>query len=65
MKRFPTYRERLKRALYSAPRITLHDADMIQAAELERQTLELERIRAKASAYIANNPAPRAVYLLG
>jgi len=57
-KRFPTYRERLSRALHSAPRITPHDADMIQAAEIAR-------IRAKASAYIAKNPAPRALYILG
>lgn len=58
MKRIPTYRQRLATALNSAPRITLHDADMIQAHRIEQ-------IRAKAAVHVARNPAPRALYLLG
>ena len=59
MKRtIPTYRQRLARALNSAGRITLHDADLIQAAEIER-------IRVKAGAHLCNNPAPRALYIIG
>lgn len=58
MKRIPTYRQRLQRALNSAPRITLHCADMIQ-------THRIEQIRAKATAHASRNPASRAIYLLG
>lgn len=58
MKRIPTYRQRLAIALNSAPRITLHCADMIQSHRIEQ-------IRAKAAAHAARNPSPRAVYLLG
>lgn len=53
-----TYRQRLARAAASAPRITVLDPEM-QARQ------KLDEIRAKAAAYVTNNPQPRAMYLLG
>lgn len=58
MQRIPTYRQSLQQALQSTPRITLHDADMIQAHRIDQ-------IRAKASVHATRNPAPRALFLLG
>ena len=53
-----TYRQRLAAALNSAPRIRFLSLEMQDAQRLER-------IRAKAAAHIANNPQPRAMYVLG
>lgn len=58
MKRMMTYRQRLALALNKSARVTLMDADMIQAHEIER-------IRAKATVHAAKNPAPRALFTLG
>ena len=53
-----TYRQRLAAALNSAPRI-----QFISLPLQEQQ--RLAAIRAKAAAHIQNNPAPRAMYLIG
>ena len=53
-----TYRQRLAAALNSAPRIRFISLEL-------QQRQQLEAIRAKAAAHIQNNPAPRAVYVLG
>lgn len=53
-----TYTARLNRKINGAARIRLHSLELI---ELDR----LAMIAAKAQAYAANNPAPRAVFTLG
>lgn len=53
-----TYRQRLKAAVSSKGRITLHCPKLAQ-------DYCIKKIRSKAAAYIANNPAPRAIYLIG
>ena len=53
-----TYRQRLAAALNSAPRIRFISLEL-------QQRQQLDAIRAKAAAHIANNPAPRAMYLIG
>ncbi len=53
-----TYRQRLAAALNSAPRIRFISLELQDAQRLER-------IRAKAAAHVQNNPAPRALYLIG
>lgn len=50
-----TYRARLNRKLQGAARVRLYDADLIAADRLAM-------IRAKAAAYLANHPSPRAVF---
>lgn len=56
--RGPSWRSMLNRAINAAARVTIYDAAM-------QQSHELARIKAKAEVYAANNPQPRAVYLLG
>lgn len=58
MKKQMTWKQRLNLAVNRAARVTY------QAPELEARQ-KLEAIRAKAAAHLANNPAPRACYLLG
>lgn len=53
-----TYRQRLAAALNSAPRIRFISLEL-------QQRQQMEAIRAKAAAHIHNNPAPRALYLIG
>lgn len=58
MKTATTYRSRLNAKINGAARVRFYSRDLQDA-----DTLAM--IRAKAAAYAANNPAPRAVYLLG
>ena len=50
-----TYKARLNRKLNGAARVVLHSADL-QAAHT------LAAIKAKATAFVQNNPQPRAVF---
>lgn len=58
MKKQMTWKQRLNLAVNRAARVTY------QAPELEARQ-KLETIRAKAAAHLDNNPAPRALYVLG
>lgn len=59
MKAQESYKARLTRKINAFPRhIGLHSATM-------EQQFKIAAIRAKAAAYAANNPAPRAMFLLG
>jgi hypothetical protein len=53
-----SFRSRLNRAINAAARVTIYDAAMQQAHELER-------IKAKAEVYAAKHPNLYAVYLIG
>lgn len=53
-----SFRSKLNRAIHKAARVTIW-------CEAMRQSQEVARIKAKAEAYIENNPQPRAVFLLG
>lgn len=53
-----TYKARLNSKINGAARVRFYSRDL-----QERDRLEM--IRAKAAAFIQNNPAPRAVYLIG
>lgn len=58
MKRTESFRSRLNRAINGAAKVILWSEEL-------RQSQEIARIKAKAEAYIENNPQPRAVFLLG
>ena len=58
MKKALSWKQRLALAVNRAARVTY------QAPEMEARQ-RLETIRAKAAAHLANNPAPRALYVLG
>ena len=58
MKKALSWKQRLTLAVNRAARVTY------QAPEMEARQ-KLEAIRAKAAAHLANNPAPRALYVLG
>ena len=53
-----TYRQRLNAAINRAPRVRFISLEL-------QQRQQLDAIRAKAAAHIQNNPAPRALYLIG
>lgn len=53
-----TYKARLNAKVNGAARVRFYSRDL-----QDRDTVDM--IRAKAAAYAQNNPAPRAVYLLG
>lgn len=53
-----TFKQRLATAYNSAPRIAFLSPELAEAQRLDQ-------IKAKAAAHIANNPQPRAMYLLG
>ena len=53
-----SYRSRLAAKIHGAARIQRISLDL-QAADAQQMAM------ARARAYIANNPAPRALYLLG
>lgn len=53
-----TYKQRLTLAIHKAARVVIYCESM-------RETMELARIKAKAQAYIENNPQARAVFVIG
>lgn len=53
-----SWRSILNRMVHGAAKVKVWSEPM-------REAMELERIRAKAVVFAANNPQPRAVYLLG
>lgn len=53
-----SFRSKLNRSIHKAARVTIW-------CEAMRQSQEVARIKAKAEAFIENNPQPRAVYLIG
>lgn len=55
MKRTESFRSRLNRAINGAAKVILWSEEL-------RQADQLASIKAKASAYIENNPQPRAVF---
>ena len=55
MKRTESFRSRLNRAINGAAKVILWSEEL-------RQADQLASIKAKAEAYIENNPQPRAVF---
>lgn len=53
-----SWRSILNRAVNRAAKVKVWSEPM-------REAIDLERIRAKAAVFAANNPQPRAVYLIG
>ena len=58
MKRTESFRSRLNRAINGAAKVILWSEEL-------RQADQMARIKAKAEAFIENNPQPRAVFLIG
>lgn len=53
-----SFKQRLNAIINRSAKITLHSEEL-------READKIAMIKAKAEAYAANNPQPRAMYLLG